>query len=387
MSILNKIGLIGWEKIEPTIIASLIARKPILMIGSPGTSKTEGAALISKAFQGSKCEFRTYDVPALSPDDLLGVYNPADLVKGKLSFVQTPLSVWGKSAILLDEINCANPMTQSKLHELVRVQQIMGLETGIELVFAAINPPQKFQTNFMTLQLASRFVEVEVPMASSLDDDLLLEILISHRKESLPFYGKKLKEARDTKLTAKELKVIEQTSLRCYRIISMRKGILSYEGRSFKNLHTLLISYFQAEKIFKSMYRDEDSILHLVLSTIPEYYSAVRDTGLQKQDLEMALREALAELLEAGDKVKIKTLGDIWKVPVVDELNWSDAAREAIYETEDMVDLEIFRKDLETTKDLPKHIVNSLRRFSKLAIISNRQKTEIFNVKSLMRGL
>jgi MoxR-like ATPase len=69
--LLEKIGLIGWQKNEALILSSMIARLPILMVGNPGTGKTYAAQRLSEAVL-TKCRFSCYEVPNISYDDLIG---------------------------------------------------------------------------------------------------------------------------------------------------------------------------------------------------------------------------------------------------------------------------------------------------------------------------
>jgi hypothetical protein len=65
--------------------------------------------------------------------------------------------------VLFDEINRANPFIQSKLHELIRTRTLMGLPTILKMVFSAVNPPERYQSGYMDIALAFRFVCVQVP--------------------------------------------------------------------------------------------------------------------------------------------------------------------------------------------------------------------------------
>ncbi len=112
---------------------------------------------------GPEISFRHYEVPTLNFDDLVGFLNPKSLAKGKLEFVHTHFSIWKAEAALFDEINRANPFIQSKLHELIRTRKVMGLPTKLMVVFSAVNPPETYQTGYMDMAIASRFVSVQVP--------------------------------------------------------------------------------------------------------------------------------------------------------------------------------------------------------------------------------
>ena len=153
----NQINIYGWDDIEPVILAALVSELPVLLIGDIGSNKTEGSEAISRALLGAKIDFRAYEVPTLNFDDLIGFMNPKSLAKGELDFVHTPLSIWKADAVLFDEINRANPFIQSKLHELIRRRRLLGLTTNIKILFSAVNPPERYQSGYMDMALASRF--------------------------------------------------------------------------------------------------------------------------------------------------------------------------------------------------------------------------------------
>jgi MoxR-like ATPase len=123
----DELGIYGWDVVEPSLLSSVVTDLPVLLIGDIGTNKTEGSKTIAQAVLGTGSAFRHYEVPTLNFDDLVGFLNPKGLAKGTLEFVPTPLSIWKAEAALFDEINRANPFVQSKLHELIRTRQIMGL--------------------------------------------------------------------------------------------------------------------------------------------------------------------------------------------------------------------------------------------------------------------
>jgi hypothetical protein len=116
-------------------------------------------------------------VPTLNFDDLIGFMNPKSLARGELDFVHTPLSIWKADAVLFDEINRANPFIQSKLHELIRRRRLLGLTTNIKILFSAVNPPERYQSGYMDMALASRFACAQVPNITSMKEADVNQIL------------------------------------------------------------------------------------------------------------------------------------------------------------------------------------------------------------------
>jgi len=49
--LLDRIGIYGWEEIEPLILSAILSDLSLLLIGDIGSNKTEGSRLISKCFK------------------------------------------------------------------------------------------------------------------------------------------------------------------------------------------------------------------------------------------------------------------------------------------------------------------------------------------------
>jgi hypothetical protein len=171
-SYIESLGIIGWDSIEPVIFAALKTRTPINLIGDKGTSKTGFTAIISRAVQGKRCKYQTYDTPNVTIDNVTGFLNLKKMEEGTVDFVKTGTSMWDKTAVTWDEISRANPMIQGKLLEAVRKATVHGLPTDVEFTFATCNPPRKtansvgHDTYFLSEALAGRFVHIHVPESS-----------------------------------------------------------------------------------------------------------------------------------------------------------------------------------------------------------------------------
>lgn len=176
---LAQMGMIGWEPIEPIVVAALAAHLPILFVGYHGTTKTDGAAVLARSALGdAEARFVSYLTPMTTLEDMIGFVDPSSLASGQVRYVRTGTSVWGAKAVLMDEINRANPMTVSKFMELVRTGQVLGTDTGVQHVFGACNPTRGYRTSYLDLAFASRWVIVEVPGIAKLTDqhvDTILE--------------------------------------------------------------------------------------------------------------------------------------------------------------------------------------------------------------------
>jgi MoxR-like ATPase len=176
---LDEVAIIGWKSIEATVLSALVARHPLMLVGSHGANKTEGAEILTYATLGRSVRFQPYDTRLIHQDDLLGYANPASLREGdRVTYAHTDLSIWGAKGILLDEFNRVNPFIASKTMEIVRTKKVMGRALDLELVFAAANPPGgAYDTVYLDPAVASRFAIVRVPdRLSSEDLDRILKL-------------------------------------------------------------------------------------------------------------------------------------------------------------------------------------------------------------------
>lgn len=269
--ILNKLGILGWDHIEPIVLAALVTKEPIMFVGDHGANKTEGSYTLSQASLGDEVRFQTYDCPTIQTDDLLGYPNPEALKEGRpMEFVPTGISVWDKQAILLDELNKASHFVQAKLLELVRTRRVMGLPTQIRQVFAAINPPEKYSAVYMDLALASRFVIVKVPGIKEL-----------HRRELMALYAQKgpsghkklfslLSAAGESSLDKKEYDSLIAMGIKLATEISK---LTVYSVRQMQMLIRLLISVNKIRNSFgRSINLNYEQLVTLVASTIPQLH-------------------------------------------------------------------------------------------------------------------
>lgn len=174
---LETIGIVGWGDIEPVVLSCLVARFPILFVGTHGHNKTEGAEILTYAALGSSARFQPYDTRLIQTEDLLGYPNPYSMKEGiEIGYVPTPISIWNADSVLFDEINRANPFVSSKVMEIVRTRKVMGRQTPLQLVFAAANPPGSgYDTVYLDPAVVSRFSVISLP--SFLSDSELLRVL------------------------------------------------------------------------------------------------------------------------------------------------------------------------------------------------------------------
>jgi hypothetical protein len=98
-----------------------------------------------------------YDASKAMFEDVLGYPNLEQLKKGKVEYVASPVTIWDKELVLIDELNRAVPELQSKWLEIIRSRKIMGFPTQVKWVWAAMNPMSYSATNALDEALVGRF--------------------------------------------------------------------------------------------------------------------------------------------------------------------------------------------------------------------------------------
>lgn len=134
---LERLGAYGFGPQEPVILAALVTRDPLLLIGRSGTGKTFLLNSISEALH---LEHRHYNASLISFDDLVGFPYPDDN-KTSVRFLETPATVWGAESVLIDEISRCKPEHQNRLFSLVHERKVQGLPlASLRYRWAAMNP-------------------------------------------------------------------------------------------------------------------------------------------------------------------------------------------------------------------------------------------------------
>jgi MoxR-like ATPase len=180
--ILRALGIVGWDALEPAILAALATESPILLIGPHGSAKT---LLLARLAEALGLAFRHYNASILSFDDLLGYPVPQD---GRLVYLETPATIWQAEAALFDEVSRCRPELQNKLFPLVHERVAQGVPLArLRHRWAAMNPPPRegARSAFeyegaepLDLALADRFAFVlEAPGLEELTEDDRLAVL------------------------------------------------------------------------------------------------------------------------------------------------------------------------------------------------------------------
>lgn len=274
---LDSIGLVGWDGLEPVVLSALTCGLPILFLGCHGTSKTDACALLTKATMGPDARFQKYDAPLLNPDDLIGYVDVHGFKNGKVGFIETPLSIWNQDAVLFDEINRASFLTASKLMEAIRTKKVMGLDTKVKQVFGAVNPPALYEASYMDLAAASRWVVVPVPGVEQLTESALTRILLMSSapragEQAFIHFRERMASARAVTFSEADTKKVASTVA---SVLKQCKGSPNVQARQGQNMVQLLLAAekLQAAGVINLKERDR---VDLILSCIPEVHGISR---------------------------------------------------------------------------------------------------------------
>jgi MoxR-like ATPase len=137
--LLRQLGIVGFDRVEPVVIAALALETPLLLIGPHGTAKS---MLLSRLAQALGLAWRHYNASLVNYDDLIGYPLPGD--DGALRFVQTPASVWDAEAVFVDELSRARPDMLNRLFPIIHERVVQGMPLPkLRYRWAAMNPPAK----------------------------------------------------------------------------------------------------------------------------------------------------------------------------------------------------------------------------------------------------
>lgn len=203
--IIESLGIYGIpESVENAILTSILSGDPALMIGPPGTAKTEtvdmlGAVLreaskkkyklsLEKWEQGDKkdpkpqieniFDFQVYDASKLNFEDLIGIINIEAMKHGKIEYIKTPSTIWNKKLVSFDEFNRIDPDRQANLMEIIRSRRCMGEPTGTLFIINSMNPFGDSGTQVLSEALVDRHaLFIMFPDFASMEQEDRLKII------------------------------------------------------------------------------------------------------------------------------------------------------------------------------------------------------------------
>ena len=183
--ILQQLGIYGWPaRDENLLLASLLTGDPLLLVGNHGCAKTHAAGKVAQAL-GKK--FLAYDASKAMFEDILGFPNIHKLQQGEVEYVPSPVTVWDKEMILIDEISRSLPETANRWLEIIRSRKIMGFNTQVKWVWAAMNPMSYSATNALDAALVGRFaLFLYPPDALSMEENDRIRVALHINGDDAP---------------------------------------------------------------------------------------------------------------------------------------------------------------------------------------------------------
>jgi len=366
---LSTIGIYGWETIEPVILAAMASKHAVLLVGTHGAAKTDGAFALIKAVAGPQANVQKYDVPNLQAEELLGYPNPADLIAGQpMSYIPTPISIWGKQGILLDELNRAHFMTQSKVVELIRERSIMGMPTEVEYVFAAVNPPASYGALYMELALASRFVTVEVPDLTHFPETTLVEILNSEIKSDTGSLQGIMETVREATISPEDKHSLQRFVAQIAKLLQKELTTTDtdpgYCVRSMRMLYDLLESSekLQALSPEYAAMMEADTILDLVMSTVPEVWG-VTQRIVDKNNLSAKVKVLINDFKLGSAVTSSSDIEDFLALDLTteDTLAWGVSVCDKVNEISNSMKLtKVVKQVISKMEEVPEEVANAI---------------------------
>lgn len=183
--LLSGLNVYGLDLIGDVLLAGLLLADPILLIGAPGCAKTLLARAIAFAL---RLIFHAYDASKALFEDMIGFPSPKSLADGKLQYVPTPLTLFDKELILIDEISRASPATAGKWLEVIRSRKVAGLPLPmLKQILAAMNPSGDAGTHPLDWPTADRFAFIlQMTEAKDMPEADLRQVIGSLSEDDAP---------------------------------------------------------------------------------------------------------------------------------------------------------------------------------------------------------
>jgi MoxR-like ATPase len=128
---------VGYDAVEPALLAALATEEPLLLISDHGAAKT---MLLVRLAEAMGLTLRHYNASILQFEDLAGFPIPDD--HGGIRYASPPGAIWDAEVAFIDEIGRCRPETANKLFPIIHERKLQGVALDrLRFRWAATNPP------------------------------------------------------------------------------------------------------------------------------------------------------------------------------------------------------------------------------------------------------
>jgi MoxR-like ATPase len=140
-SLLRPLGIVGYDGIEPAILAALATEEPLLLVSEHGAAKS---LLLVRLAESLGLALRHYNASILQFDDLAGFPIPDE--NGGIRYASPPGAIWDAEVAFFDEIGRCRPDVANKLFPIIHERRIQGgAIPRLRFRWAATNPASDTQ--------------------------------------------------------------------------------------------------------------------------------------------------------------------------------------------------------------------------------------------------
>jgi MoxR-like ATPase len=135
--------LIGYPKnLLTTIVALVLAGRPVLLVGRHGLGKNSLCDLLSQTFYDNS--WVAYDATKADLVNIAGLPDVRAMSKGKMNFVKHKNSLWDKRMACFHEITRATSEFSNWLLEVLEERTLYGEALALEAILATCNPATSY---------------------------------------------------------------------------------------------------------------------------------------------------------------------------------------------------------------------------------------------------
>jgi hypothetical protein len=351
MNILEKYHLKGLEKIISYLDAALVTKDPIIFLGESGSGKTTSFHVIHRALGMIS---QTIDTSKVNVEELYGFPVPIKQTDGtyKMEFCTTPLTVYGKESILLNELSRCKVDVQNQILDIIQERSIQGIPLdSLKYIWADMNPIEYAGSEPLPLATARRFsVIVMFPSYKEMnrEDRLLINGVNWRGVQKDDEYVEYIKKIEKIYLTEEKGRKIYSDWRDCFLMNLSEICKYSPNGRQAGFIDRFLAALTAVNRVNGMKKILTEITLEICLMLVPEMVS---ENPINPDDVQRACLNANKQFL----KNKVSDLGLLDSNPTeAFQKVWST---EGLTNFEKNVELEIYWKRM---KDHQKYILSAI---------------------------